>query len=167
MATTVRAMLRDKAAVYSVAPDDTIFDALGLMAKHNIGAVLVLAGDEIRGICSERDYARKVALAGKTSKTTPVHEIMTTDGLRALAEGREGVTFESAGPFTRDENVAGFGRGTPFTAMLTKSVRKVSTAMASASKPTIAKTTSLCLRSISTPRESACAGNAPPGCTPA
>lgn len=79
MATTVRAMLRDKAAVYSVAPDDTIFDALGLMAKHNIGAVLVLAGDEIRGICSERDYARKVALAGKTSKTTPVHEIMTTD----------------------------------------------------------------------------------------
>jgi CBS domain-containing protein len=79
MATTVRAMLRDKSAVYAVAPGDTIFDALELMARHNIGAVLVLAGEEIKGILSERDYARKVVLAGKTSKTTPVGEIMTTE----------------------------------------------------------------------------------------
>ena len=79
MATTVRTMLKDKTAVYAVTPSDTIFDALGLMAQHNIGAVLVLDGDQIRGILSERDYARKIVLAGKTSKTTPVHEIMTTD----------------------------------------------------------------------------------------
>ena len=79
MATTVRTMLKDKTAVYAVTPSDTIFDALGLMAQHNIGAVLVLDGDQIRGILSERDYARKIVLAGKTSRTTPVHEIMTTD----------------------------------------------------------------------------------------
>ena len=79
MATTVRTMLKDKTAVYAVTPSDTIFDALGLMAQHNIGAVLVLDGDQIRGILSERDYARKIVLAGKTSKTTPVHEIMTTE----------------------------------------------------------------------------------------
>ncbi len=79
MATTVRTMLKDKTAVYAVSPSDTIFDALGLMAQHNIGAVLVLDGDQIRGILSERDYARKIVLAGKTSKTTPVHEIMTTE----------------------------------------------------------------------------------------
>ena len=79
MATTVRTMLKDKTAVYAVAPSDTIFDALGLMAQHNIGAVLVLDGDQIRGILSERDYARKVVLAGKTSRTTPVHEIMTPE----------------------------------------------------------------------------------------
>jgi CBS domain-containing protein len=79
MATTVRTMLKDKTAVYAVTPSDTIFDALGLMAQHNIGAVLVLDGDQIRGILSERDYARKVVLAGKTSRTTPVHEIMTPE----------------------------------------------------------------------------------------
>jgi CBS domain-containing protein len=62
-----------------VKSDDTIYDALRLMAEKNIGAVLVMSGDAIEGIVSERDYARKVVLLGKTSKTTPVREIMTTD----------------------------------------------------------------------------------------
>jgi CBS domain-containing protein len=81
MTTTVRQMLTGKADVYAVNPDDTIYDALRLMAEKNIGAVLVTSGDAIEGILSERDYARKVVLLGKTSKTTPVREIMTTDVL--------------------------------------------------------------------------------------
>ena len=81
MTTTVRQMLTGKAGVYAVNPDDTIYDALRLMAEKNIGAVLVTSGDAIEGIVSERDYARKVVLLGKTSRTTPVREIMTTDVL--------------------------------------------------------------------------------------
>lgn len=78
MPATVRDMLRGKDAVHSVAPDDTVLDALRLMAERNIGAVLVLSGSNIEGIFSERDYARKVILLGKTSKETLVREIMTT-----------------------------------------------------------------------------------------
>jgi CBS domain-containing protein len=79
MMTTVRQMLAGKTNVHSVRPEDTIYDALQLMAEKNIGAVVVLSGQEMRGIFSERDYARKVILLGKTSRTTPVGEIMTTD----------------------------------------------------------------------------------------
>ena len=78
MTTTVRQMLAGKTGVFAVSPDDTIYDALLLMADRNVGAVLVMAGQDIRGIFSERDYARKVILLGKTSRTTPVREIMTT-----------------------------------------------------------------------------------------
>jgi CBS domain-containing protein len=78
MTTTVRQMLAGRTDLYSVTPQDTIYDALRLMADKNIGAVLVLSGQEIRGIVSERDYARKVILLGKTSRATPVGDIMTT-----------------------------------------------------------------------------------------
>ena len=78
MATTVRQMLAGRTHCYSVRPEDTIYQALRLMADKNIGAVVVLSGDTLRGICSERDYARKVVLLGKTSRDTPVSEIMTT-----------------------------------------------------------------------------------------
>jgi CBS domain-containing protein len=78
MTTTVRQMLAGKRGIYSVAPDATMYDALSLMADKNIGAVIVLSEGEIRGILSERDYARKVALLGRTSKSTPVSEVMTT-----------------------------------------------------------------------------------------
>jgi CBS domain-containing protein len=78
MTTTVRQMLAGKSGVYSVTPDDTMYDALSLMADRNIGAVVVLSKGEIRGILSERDYARKVALLGRTSRSTPVSEVMTT-----------------------------------------------------------------------------------------
>ena len=79
MTATVRQMLAGKTSVYSVTPQDTIYDALRLMADKNIGAVVVVSDREIHGIFSERDYARKVILLGKTSRTTPVSEIMTTN----------------------------------------------------------------------------------------
>jgi CBS domain-containing protein len=63
--------------VWSVGPDDSILHALGVMAEHEIGAVLVLDGDQIVGILTERDYARKVVLAGLSSRESPVADVMT------------------------------------------------------------------------------------------
>jgi CBS domain-containing protein len=75
---TVREILSGKGNdVYSVSPDDTIFNALKLMAEKKIGAVLVIENGEIAGIMSERDYARKVVLEGKSSKDASVREIMS------------------------------------------------------------------------------------------
>lgn len=80
--TTVRQLLQAKeGALWSVSPDTTVYDALKLMADKNIGALLVLEGSALVGIFSERDYARKVILKGKTSKETFVKEIMTPDVL--------------------------------------------------------------------------------------
>jgi CBS domain-containing protein len=79
MMTTVRQMLSAKTDIYAVKPEDSVYDALTLMAERNIGAVLVVSGAEIKGILSERDYARRVVLHGKMSKETPVGEIMTTN----------------------------------------------------------------------------------------
>ena len=77
--TTVRRMLAAKpTGVFSVAPDSTVLDALQLMSEKNVGAVVVCEGDDLVGIFSERDYARKVILHGKSSKDTPVREIMTS-----------------------------------------------------------------------------------------
>ncbi|MDP1714047.1 MAG: CBS domain-containing protein [Anaerolineales bacterium] len=76
---TVRDMIRKKGSeVFSILPDATVYEALTFMAKHNIGALLVLRGNKVEGILSERDCARKVDLAGKTSKKTKVSEIMTS-----------------------------------------------------------------------------------------
>jgi len=61
----------------SVGPADTVFQALNLMAQHDIGALLVMDKGKPVGIFSERDYARKVVLRGKTSKDTPVREVMS------------------------------------------------------------------------------------------
>jgi len=77
MSATVRDMLRGKSDVYSVAPGDSVFTALRLMADRNIGAVLVRSNEKLEGIFSERDYARKVVLLGKMSRETLVSEIMT------------------------------------------------------------------------------------------
>jgi CBS domain-containing protein len=68
----------------SVSPDDSVFSALELMARHDIGAVLVMRGESLAGIFSERDYARKIILLGKSSKETMVREIMTEKVLYAL-----------------------------------------------------------------------------------
>jgi CBS domain-containing protein len=78
MSATVRDMLRGKSDIYCVGPRETVYDALRLMADRNIGAVLVRSDEQIDGIFSERDYARKVILLGKSSKETLVSEIMTT-----------------------------------------------------------------------------------------
>ena len=63
----------------SVCPDDTVFAALELMVDKNVGALLVMEGENFIGIFTERDYARKVILKGKASKETLIREIMTED----------------------------------------------------------------------------------------
>jgi CBS domain-containing protein len=70
-------MLAGRGAAIAVPPSTTVFEALQRMAEHNIGALLVMNGDRLAGIFSERDYARKVALRGLTSKDTTVGELMT------------------------------------------------------------------------------------------
>ncbi len=65
-------------AIYSVSPDDTVRQALEVMALHNIGALLVLKEQKLVGIFSERDYARKVVLKGKSSNDAKVSEVMTS-----------------------------------------------------------------------------------------
>lgn len=77
MTTTIRRILANKPGVFSITPQAAVLDALRLMAEKNVGALLVLDGPRLAGIFSERDYARKVALQGKSSKDTPVSEIMT------------------------------------------------------------------------------------------
>lgn len=75
---TVREMLLNKGnKIYSISPDRKIFDALQLMAEKEVGALLVLEGESLVGIFSERDYARKVALEGKSSRECLVGEIMS------------------------------------------------------------------------------------------
>lgn len=64
--------------VHSVTPATSMFEAIKLMAEKNIGALLVVEGETIRGIVSERDYARKIILAGKSSRETPVGDVMTS-----------------------------------------------------------------------------------------
>ena len=76
---TVRQLLETKGnKIYSVATDCLIYDALTMMAEHRIGALLVMDADHLAGIFSERDYAREVVLKGRTSKTSPVSEVMST-----------------------------------------------------------------------------------------
>lgn len=75
---TVREMLAGKGAtVWSVGPGTSVFEALQLMAERDVGAVVVLEGDGVVGMFSERDYARQVILRGKSSRETPVAEIMS------------------------------------------------------------------------------------------
>jgi CBS domain-containing protein len=77
---TAAHLLRSKAhqSVYTITPEASVFDAIQLMADKNIGALLVMDADEIAGIVTERDYARKVVLLSRSSKQTPVREIMTS-----------------------------------------------------------------------------------------
>jgi CBS domain-containing protein len=79
MSDTVGSILRHKGQeVWSVGPDDSVFQAISLMADKGVGALLVLADEALIGIISERDYARKVVLKGKSSKATRVRDIMTS-----------------------------------------------------------------------------------------
>ncbi|HLQ86438.1 MAG TPA: CBS domain-containing protein [Salinisphaeraceae bacterium] len=74
----VRALLEGKSGnVWSVSPNDSVYDAIAMMAEKNIGAVLVMEEDKLVGVMSERDYARKVILAGHSSKETSVSAVMT------------------------------------------------------------------------------------------
>lgn len=75
---TVRQVLAGKGAgVYWVAPDDPVLEAIRQMAERHVGALAVMRGDDLVGIVSERDYARKVVLLGRSSAETPVWQIMS------------------------------------------------------------------------------------------
>ena len=78
MKTISQFLEESKRPVYSVAPSATVREALEIMAQHNIGALLVIDGQTLEGIFSERDYARKVVLKGKSSSDAKVSEIMTS-----------------------------------------------------------------------------------------
>lgn len=72
--------------VYSVSPSDSVYDSLKLMADKEVGALLVMDGEKLVGIVTERDYARKVILEGKSSKSATVDEVMTRHVLCASPE---------------------------------------------------------------------------------
>lgn len=75
---TVSAILKSKGDdVFAVTPDDTVYDSLKVMADKEVGALLVMDGEKLVGIVTERDYARKVILEGKSSRTATVSEVMT------------------------------------------------------------------------------------------
>ena len=77
--TTVKKLLQGKPtqAIWSVLPDATVYDTLLFMAEKNIGAVLVMEDEQLVGIFSERDYARKGIIHGRKAKSTPISEVMT------------------------------------------------------------------------------------------
>ncbi len=79
MSGTVDALLNRKGrAVWSVRPEQTVYEAIEMMAEKSVGALLVISDGKLAGIISERDYARKLILKGKSSKTAVVREIMTS-----------------------------------------------------------------------------------------
>jgi CBS domain-containing protein len=77
--TTIRQILATKPDVWAIEPEATVFEALRLMEGKNIGALLVMKGPALVGIFSERDYARRMILHGRTSRETKVREVMTVD----------------------------------------------------------------------------------------
>ena len=82
--TTIDSILKQKAAdLWAVTPETTVYDAIRLMAEKNIGAVLVKSDEKLVGVLTERDYTRKVALKGKSSKETLVREIISTPVITA------------------------------------------------------------------------------------
>ena len=84
---TVRQLLADKPAeVFAVAPEAPVVEAIRLMADKSIGAVLVLRGEALAGILSERDYARKIVLKGRSSADTAINAIMTADVITVVPD---------------------------------------------------------------------------------
>lgn len=77
MKTLKQLLTEKKGPLAVVTPHDTVFHALEIMSAHNVGAVMVMDGEHLIGIFSERDYARKLILQGKSSKETTVHQIMS------------------------------------------------------------------------------------------
>jgi CBS domain-containing protein len=79
MATVAQLLGQKPRDIYSVTPDAPVLEAIRSMAEHGVGALLVMQGDKLAGIVSERDYARKVILKGRSSSDTPVKQIMTAE----------------------------------------------------------------------------------------
>lgn len=78
MSTVAQLLDAKGSAIYTVDPEDPVLEAIRLMADRHVGALLVMKGDELKGIVSERDYARKVILMGRSSSATPVWQIMSS-----------------------------------------------------------------------------------------
>lgn len=77
---TIRDILQEKGFdIYAITPESSVFQALQLMAEKNVGALMVMTGDTVEGLISERDYARKIVLKGRFSKDVPVREIMSPE----------------------------------------------------------------------------------------
>ena len=84
---TVSSLLKSRGTVWAVAPDDTVLDALHVLAERNIGVVPVVSDEgDLVGIFSERDYARRVVLRGLTSKDTTIDKVMTSEVLTVDSE---------------------------------------------------------------------------------
>lgn len=85
MVTKVKTLLAEKELkeIVSVSPDTTVIEALAVLAEYKIGAVLVMKGDKLRGIFSERDYARKGIIMGRKAKSTSMTEVMTAKVITA------------------------------------------------------------------------------------
>jgi CBS domain-containing protein len=81
MKTVHQLLMEQPLALWSVSPDATVFEALKMLSDAGIGALMVMEGGKLVGILSERDYARKVVLEGKSSRDTKVRDIMTTNVL--------------------------------------------------------------------------------------
>ena len=77
MATARHLLDRKGRAIFSIGPDDPVLEAIRMMADHHVGALLVMKANKLLGIVSERDYARKVILKGRSSADTPVSQIMS------------------------------------------------------------------------------------------
>jgi CBS domain-containing protein len=88
--TTIRQILARKPDVYSIAPEATVLDALKRLEEKNVGALLVMQGERLVGIFSERDYARRMLLHGRSSKETPVREVMTREVFTIAPEATAG-----------------------------------------------------------------------------
>jgi CBS domain-containing protein len=80
LTSTISAILRNKGGeVWSITPTASVYEAIEIMAEKQVGALPVVEQDQLRGILSERDYARKIILLGRSSKDTPIADIMTAD----------------------------------------------------------------------------------------
>ncbi len=76
------------ATPYSLSPDESVFAALQRLAQHNVGAMMVMDQGKLMGVFSERDYTRKIALAGRSSKDTKVADIMTSQVIKVPPQSR-------------------------------------------------------------------------------
>lgn len=87
---TVRDILNSKSPeVRTTTPQASVYEAIGLMGEHNIGALVVMEGEKVAGVISERDYSRKVVLRGRTSRDTLVSEILSRPAI--TVQPRDGV----------------------------------------------------------------------------